>query len=67
MANQPGVSVGPAMSEDEEAAHKKKIAKQLADEAETALDSVKELAKQLQASIKDREAELKRLRAEAKE
>lgn len=60
-------SAGPAMDPDEEAVHRRDVARTLADEADVAIRNVRRSIKDLQASLKVREAEAKRLRAEARE
>lgn len=61
----PGVAVGPPLTADEEADHKRNLAKVYADEAEKAVEAMEAKLAGIQASLKTAKADAKRLRAEA--
>ena len=63
---QPQASTGPAMSPEEEADHRRRVAEQLADEAEAAIERREQTIHDLQESLKAAKAEAKQLRADAK-
>lgn len=62
----PSVGVGGAMSPDEEADHRQRLAAIYADDAEKAVETIEAKIFGMQDSLKAAKAEAKRLRAEAK-
>jgi hypothetical protein len=58
---------GPQFSPEEEAAHRQQLAETYADEADQAVAAIEEKLAGMQQTLKDKKAEAKRLRAEAKE
>lgn len=66
MTTNASAAVGGAMSPDEEQAHRQRIAEQLADDAERAVEVIEAKLAGIKESLATAKAEAKRLRAEAR-
>lgn len=66
MSNGATAEIGPELSPEQEAEHRQQLADTYADEAEQAVEVIEEKLAGMQQTLKDKKAEAKRLRAEAK-
>lgn len=67
MTSNAQVGTGPGMTPDQEHEHRQRLAETYADQAEAEVEAIEEKLAGWQQTLKDKKAEAKRLRAEAKE
>ena len=67
MSNNASVETGPTLTPEEEADRRRETSATLADQADAEVAVIKEKLDGVKAALKEKKAEAKRLRAEAKE